>query len=1269
MVEDIVSDDRLKRRKVTALKEGVSAAVQSVVTMDGDSVSFGVVAQDVSVWRWCVEAGGILSWIWISSMGCVDTNSNLRSDTDLDEVLRDSPVDVILFDGSGPTSSHSVWRSPDVTVVAWCVGSHRCRPPRDSNWVLKVHTLDHQSVGGVTRRCDRLYVATRTELHHRDSCFVLPPPVSVGPGMLSRVVDRTNQGRTCLPPKEGCDPMAHPISGNQRDQFFVLPCVFSSTKHVRRKLTDREWLKCYDCPAQVLRDLSPEQVADLSTTVGMPFKSRFHVIRSLSGFVRGRRTRIQSAAVSPRVIAAALKRASANDEEDSDVVFRDSKRMKLPTALPDEESSSCPLYLRKEVGTQNWFYQWLEDVSHRKTATSLGLVNLPPTLWSELQAISEKQIHLATKEPLASSVDDISYHLDHDDRDQKAVKSDDAGIPVELWNIKVLKPFGLVSDPTTSQALNVLRRFLCKIWKRRVAKSFWIWWIKYQVTQSMAGADVDVNVLAPGLLAIHHAVDASWWEWDRGSAPFFWRFPKDWQQEARQGLAPRFLGDPPTWRRPQRVNRNSSTWEQERKKISKVRARGYICACVGIISLLSFFSVPKGDSDIRMVYDGTKSGLNDVLYAPWFLLPTVDTMLRTVDVGYWGADNDYGEMFLNFWLHPTLRPYCGVDLTGTFPEDIRPGHSTLWESWSRNAMGLSPSPYASCQQGTRAKRLMLGCRHDPRNVFRWDRVVLNLPGCPEYDPSKPWVYKARQNGQIAADLHKYVDDVRETAPTQEEVDAASSLVAKVAAFLGLQDAARKRRKSAQRPGAWAGAKVDTDADAVYKTVSTQRWSKAKEHIDRLQTWAKDPETAIPRKELESIRGFLVYVSLTYSLMAPYLKGIHLTLDGWRKDRDDEGWKLTSVPDSVLHSKFGVESPDTEEAPQTVKAVPRFASDVQALKEFTDFPDPVRLRARPTKNAAVIYIFGDASGEGFGTTLWIQHQSEIHMEEGLWTLAYSAKSSNFREMCNLALRVESALQNQEICEGSEIFVFTDNQVAERAFYRGTSSAPGLFELVLRMRKLEMSFSIFLHIIWVSGTRMISQGTDGVSRGDLENGVAHGTPMLSFVPVHLTPFSLHANLENWIRSTLPKPSTWTLLDPDGWFDVGHRPGNFIWNVPSAAAQAAVDQLCEAKLARPEVSHCFVVPTVMTPHWRKKLGKIADIVATVPAGNDVWPRECHEPLTIALICPLLSSRPWQIKHCDYSQQLAKDMLYGVWRASATQQRDCMRELWDDAWDRASL
>lgn len=32
--------------------------------------------------------------------------------------------------------------------------------------------------------------------------------------------------------------------------------------------------------------------------------------------------------------------------------------------------------------------------------------------------------------------------------------------------------------------------------------------------------------------------------------------------------------------------------------------------------------------------------------------------------------------------------------------------------------------------------------------------------------------------------------------------------------------------------------------------------------------------------LESYRGFLMYISRTYPMVAPYLKGIHLVLDSW-----------------------------------------------------------------------------------------------------------------------------------------------------------------------------------------------------------------------------------------------------------------------------------------------------------------------------------------------------------------------------------------------------
>jgi hypothetical protein len=132
------------------------------------------------------------------------------------------------------------------------------------------------------------------------------------------------------------------------------------------------------------------------------------------------------------------------------------------------------------------------------------------------------------------------------------------------------------------------------------------------------------------------------------------------------------------------------------EKLCVAREKGYIA--IGLVqSLISFFEVPKGLTDIQMVHNGTKSGLNEMLWAPWFPLPTIDSLLRSVEPGTWMADNDVGEMFLNFILHESVQALCGVDLTLYFPDGVPDGTSVLWERWTRCDMGLRPSPYQVCQ--------------------------------------------------------------------------------------------------------------------------------------------------------------------------------------------------------------------------------------------------------------------------------------------------------------------------------------------------------------------------------------------------------------------------------------------------------------------------------------------------------------------------------------------------------------------------------------------
>lgn len=144
------------------------------------------------------------------------------------------------------------------------------------------------------------------------------------------------------------------------------------------------------------------------------------------------------------------------------------------------------------------------------------------------------------------------------------------------------------------------------------------------------------------------------------------------------------------------------------------------------------FDVPKGDADIRMVYDGSKSGLNDALWAPWFPLPTAESFFDVLEPGYWLSDNDMGDFFLNFPMHEDLQKYCGVDITGLFPFTEEEKAMLRIAIWTRCAMGLTNSPHIATLQAGRSNRLILGRPSDPNNPFGWTFVVLNLPGTRDY---------------------------------------------------------------------------------------------------------------------------------------------------------------------------------------------------------------------------------------------------------------------------------------------------------------------------------------------------------------------------------------------------------------------------------------------------------------------------------------------------------------------------------------------------------
>jgi hypothetical protein len=134
--------------------------------------------------------------------------------------------------------------------------------------------------------------------------------------------------------------------------------------------------------------------------------------------------------------------------------------------------------------------------------------------------------------------------------------------------------------------------------------------------------------LETGRDALRKGMSSSWWGWDAGSTLFLWRWPKEFRKEARDGTHVRVSGMLPKYRQPQRMVQADLYKDKILAKLENVRDRGYI-KLGAVVSLTSFVAVPKGDADIRMVFDATKGGLNDAVWVPSFGLPTVDATKKT----------------------------------------------------------------------------------------------------------------------------------------------------------------------------------------------------------------------------------------------------------------------------------------------------------------------------------------------------------------------------------------------------------------------------------------------------------------------------------------------------------------------------------------------------------------------------------------------------------------------------------------------------------------
>ena len=174
-------------------------------------------------------------------------------------------------------------------------------------------------------------------------------------------------------------------------------------------------------------------------------------------------------------------------------------------------------------------------------------------------------------------------------------------------------------------------------------------------------------------------------------------------------------------------------------------------------------------------------------------------------------------------------------------------------------------------------------------------------------------------------------------------------------------------------------------------------------------------------------------------------------------------------------------------------------------------------------------------------------------------------------------------------------------------------------------------------------MIHQGTDGILRGSLQEGVCLTKAMLAYCPWGNSGCQCSPTLLDWFNDWLG--DSVELLYPRDWYHQCHnldgyyqddaglwRPkvksGVFLWDLPLVAAGASLEELRKAQTKCTESTHMLVVSKIFTLLWLKQLHKAADVVLIIPPLFSFWNELMFEPLCIAFCFPYLPFRPSELR-----------------------------------------
>ena len=97
----------------------------------------------------------------------------------------------------------------------------------------------------------------------------------------------------------------------------------------------------------------------------------------------------------------------------------------------------------------------------------------------------------------------------------------------------------------------------------------------------------------------------------------------------------------------------------------------------------------------------------------------------------------------------------------------------------------------------------------------------------------------------------------------------------------------------------------------------------------------------------------------------------------------------------------------------------------------------------------------------------------------------------------------------------VFFINDSSIVEGVVDIGNTPSRALFEHILRIKRVQFRFKFVLHIIHCSRTRMPFQGTDGVSRENLNQGLLSGNHLRACMKLNLSACERFPGIKLWLN----------------------------------------------------------------------------------------------------------------------------------------------------------